>query len=422
MTAGGGAEDLLRALAPQVLGVLARRYGHFDVCEDAVQDALAAAARQWPVDGQPDHPKGWLVTVASRRLTDRLRGDEARRRREERHARLTPAHAWFSASPDAPSESDRDDTLPVLLMCAHPALTPASQLALTLRAVGGLTTAEIAAAFLVPETTMAQRISRAKATIARHGSRFTLPPADELPERIAVVRHAIYLVFNEGYTATSGPALGRADLAQEAIRLARLLHHLVPHDGETTGLLALLLLADARRAARTTPDGALVPLAMQDRSRWDQAMIAEGVALLTSVLGTAPLGPYQVQAAIAAVHDEATDDASTDWPQVVALYEVLERLAPNPVVTLNRAVAVGQVRGPRAGLDVLDTVAHDERLAGSHRLEVVRAHLLEADGDVDGAAAAYARAAAATTNAAERRHLSAKAAVLAPRPRPASTA
>ncbi|MER6796760.1 RNA polymerase sigma factor, partial [Amycolatopsis mediterranei] len=327
----------VRRLVPEVLGVLVRRYGRFDACEDAVQEALVAAAAQWPVEGWPENPRAWLVTVASRRLADQVRSDVARRRREEADAlRTLPAGGEVEAG---------DDTLTLLFLCCHPALTPSSQVALTLRAVGGLSTAEIARAFLVPEATMAQRISRAKHRIKAAGAGFELPPAAEQAARLGVVLHVVYLVFNEGYTATSGTQLVRAELTAEAIRLARELHRLVPGDGEVAGLLALLLLTDARRPARTAPDGSLVPLSEQDRTLWDTEAIAEGVALVTGALSRGPIGPYQLQAAIAAVHDEAPTAGATDWPQILALYTVLERVAPNPAVTLNRAVAVAEVHG-----------------------------------------------------------------------------
>jgi RNA polymerase sigma factor (sigma-70 family) len=405
-------DGLLRELAPQVLGALVRRYGHFDACEDAVQEALLAASVQWPEQGFPDSPRGWLVTVASRRLTDQLRGEESRRRREATAA-TTEA---VEAPPPGPGDErppEHDDTLTLLFMCCHPALSAPSQIALTLRAVGGLTTAEIARAFMVPEATMAQRISRAKATIKRSGARFELPPPAERGERLRVVLHVLYLVFNEGYTATSGPRLERTDLTAEAIRLTRALRELLPGDGEVTGLLALMLLTDARRPSRTTADGALVPLAEQDRSRWDTERIREGVTLVTGTLQRAPLGPYQLQAAIAAVHDEAARADDTDWPQIVALYEMLERVAPNPMVTLNRAVAVAMVHGPRAGLELLDALEGDGQLAGHHRLDAVRAHLLEMAGDRDGALANYRSAARRTTSLPERDYLESRAASLA---------
>src|SRR5262249_10318670 len=288
VTAPPGIEDVLRELAPQVLGPLVRRFGHFDACEDAVQEALIAATVQWPAEGVPHNPRGWLVTVASRRVTDQLRSDEARRRPDGTTAKLAP--------PGAAVAPDRDGTLTLLFLCCHPALSPPSQLALTLRAVGGLTTAQIASAFLVPETTMAQRISRAKQRIKGSGARFEPPAEGERAERLGVVLHVLYLVFNEGYTATSGPHLQRTDLTAEAIRLTRVVHRLLPDDGEVAGLLALMLLTDARRPARSRPDGSLVPLEEQDRSRWDQDAIKEGVVLVTDALARAPIGPYQLQA------------------------------------------------------------------------------------------------------------------------------
>jgi RNA polymerase sigma factor (sigma-70 family) len=399
----GRLEDLLRELAPQVLGVLARRYGQFDAAEDAVQEALLAAAQQWPVAGVPDNPRAWLIAVAGRRIVDEFRSESARRAREESVAAL-------DADPGPVPE--RDDTLTLLFLCCHPSISPPSQLALTLRAVGGLTTAEIATAFLVPETTMAQRISRAKAKIKSSGLGFVLPPEPERAERLRVVRQVLYLIFNEGYTTSSGPSLVRADLTAEAIRLARMLRAATPGDGESDGLLALMLLTDARRAARTDAQGALIPLDEQDRSRWNAAQIAEGVALVSATLGKGPVGPYQLQAAIAALHDEAATADQTDWPQILALYEVLERVSPGPVVTLNKAVAMGRARGPLAGLAVLGDLDGDERMAGNHRLESVRAHLLEMAGDRAAAHAAYLRAAGMTTSVPEQRYLTLRAATL----------
>ncbi len=409
MTEDGRVEDLLRELAPQVLGALVRRYGHFDACEDAVQEALLAGAMQWPVDGRPENPRAWLITVASRRLTDELRSNEARRRREDTSAAMAPTDEAGASGLEDDVPFDADDTLTLLFLCCHPSLSPASQLALTLRAVGGLTTAEIAHAFLVPEATMGQRISRAKQTIREAGSEFRMPPAYELTARLGVVLQVLYLIFNEGYTATSGPELVRAELTTEAIRLTRAVHGSLPDNGEVAGLLALMLLTDARRSARTTADGMLVPLAEQDRTRWDADSIAEGVALITQTLATAHLGPYQLQAAIAAVHDEAATAEETDWAQVLALYELLARMAPSPVVTLNHAVAVAMVRGPEAGLALLEPLADDPRMTEQHRLESVRAHLLEMAGDLEAARAGYRAAARRTTSTTEQRYLDGRA-------------
>jgi RNA polymerase sigma factor (sigma-70 family) len=407
-------EDLLRELAPQVLGTLVRRHGQFDACEDAVQDALFAAALQWPAEGMPDRPRSWLLTVADRSLVDAWRAESARRRREKTAATLEPPGRGPAADRQGSGHrpADQDDTLVLLFLCCHPALSPPSQLALTLRAVGGLTTTEIAAAFLVPEATMAKRITRAKQHIKNAGARFELPPEPERTERIGVVLHVLYLLFNEGYTASSGPALHRADLTAEAIRLARLLHRLLPGEGEAAGLLALMLLTDARRAARTDADGSIVPLAEQRRELWDAAAIAEGLALITRTLGTVPIGPYQLQAAIAAVHDEAPTADETDWAQILALYEVLSQVAPGPVVTLSRAVALAMVHGPKAGLALLGQLDADDRMAQTHRLDAVRAHLLERAGDTVAARECYLRAARMTASAPEQRYLTLRAARL----------
>jgi len=407
VSAQGGVEDLLRRLAPQVLGALVRRYGQFDACEDAVQEALIAAAEQWPVQGVPEDPRAWLFAVASRRLVDAWRSDSARRAREERVAALDLADAADATALEG------DDTLALLFLCCHPALTPPSQIALTLRAVGGLATDEIARAFLVPEATMAQRIGRAKQRVKASGGAFAMPAGDERAVRLRAVLHVLYLIFNEGYTASSGSELQRRELTREAIRLTRLLRRLLPDDAEVAGLLALMLLTDARRDARTTADGDLVPLAEQDRGRWDGAAIAEGVALLTATLPRGRIGPYQLQAAIAAVHAEAPSAEATDWPQILALYALLERVEPSPMVTLNRAVALAMVDGPRAGLELLATLDADARLAEHHRLVAVRAHLLEMAGERDTARAAYREAARRTTSLPEQRHLERRAARLA---------
>jgi RNA polymerase sigma factor (sigma-70 family) len=393
-------EGLLRELAPQVLGLLVRRHGQFDACEDAVQEALLAAATQWPVEGVPDSPRAWLLTVASRRLADAWRSESARRRREE---------AVFAAEVDDAEVPAQDDTLTLLFLCCHPALTPVSQVALTVRAVGGLTTAQVARAFLVPEATMAQRISRAKARIKAAGARFSLPPEGERDERLRAVLHVLYLIFNEGYTATAGDQLLQGELTGEAIRLTRAVRGLLPADGEVAGLLALMLLTESRRAARSRPDGSLVPLAEQDRSLWDAAAIAEGVKLVSEALSTTRLGPYQLQAAIAAVHAEAPSAQETDWTEIAGLYGLLAQMAPNPVVTLNHAVAVAMARGPEAGLAMLAELEGDDRVAEHHRVAAVRAHLLELAGDVAGARESYQRAARLTLSMPEQRYLLAKA-------------
>jgi RNA polymerase sigma factor (sigma-70 family) len=394
-------EGLLRELAPQVLTALVRRYGDFDSCEDAVQEALLAAAVQWPAEGMPANPKGWLITTASRRRIETWRRESARRLREQTVVALAPADP-------APAPPAEDDTLTLLLLCCHPALTPVSQVALTLRAVGGLTTAEVGRALLVPEATVAQRISRAKQRIKAAGGHFRMPPAGERPARLAAVLHVLYLIFNEGYTASSGAALHRVELTAEAIRLTRQLRSRLPTGesaGEVAGLLALMLLTDARRPARTRTDGSLVPLAEQDRGRWDAGLIAEGTALVGWALANAPAGPYQLQAAIAALHDEAARAEDTDWPQILALYDHLRALAPGPMVTLNRVVAVAMVHGPAAGLAALDEAAAEPGLAGHHRVHAVRAHLLELSGDAAGARAEYGVAARRTLSGPERRYL-----------------
>ncbi|MEU5259901.1 DUF6596 domain-containing protein [Amycolatopsis sp. NPDC021455] len=391
--------ELLRSLAPQVTMALVRRYGDFEACEDAAQEALLAAFRQWPSSGVPDHPKGWLITTASRRRIEQWRSDTARQRREE-------AAAW---QPDPPPVSGVDDTLTLLLLCCHPALTQPSQVALTLRAVGGLTTAEIARAFLVPEATIGQRISRAKRSL--RGERFESPSSD----RLSAVLQVLYLIFTEGHTASSGDALNRVELTTEAIRLTRQLHASLPTDGEVTGLLALMLLTEARRPARVSATGALVPLARQDRSRWMSEFIEEGVSLITKALSSAPVGPYQLQAAIAAVHDEAPTAEETDWAEILTLYDLLRVVAPGPMVTLNRVVAFAQVHGPAAGLAELSSAASDPALALHHRVDAVRGHLLELSGEIEGAREAYLAAAGRTLSLPEQEYLRSRAAALAGR-------
>jgi RNA polymerase sigma factor (sigma-70 family) len=404
-------EGLLRRLAPQVLGAVVRRYGHFATAEDATQEALLAAATQWPKDGWPDNPRGWLIAVAARRLTDLLRSEQARQRREGVVAQWTLADDWRAPAADQPLAGG-DDTLILLFMCCHPALSPASQIALTLRAVGGLSTAEIGRAFLVPEATMTRRISRAKQQIKASGIPFRLPPGPQQDERLGAVLHVLYLIFNEGYASTSGPHLQRNELAAEAIRLTRLVSGLLPDDGELAGLLALMLLTDARRPARTGPDGELVPMAEQDRARWNADQIAEGVALITAALPRGVPGPYQLQAAIAALHDEAPTAAETDWPQIVALYEVLMQRGDNPMVALNHAVAVAMAGDPRTGLDLLSALESDNRVADDHRMHAVRAHLLEMVGDRAAARASYETAAQRATSLPQQRYLNARAARL----------
>ncbi len=396
-----GVEDLLRELAPQVLGTLVRRYGDFDAAEDAVQEALLAAALRWPHDGVPEKPRGWLIQTAERRMIDQLRSERSRRSRES-----------LALLQEAPAQevSDQDDTLIVLFMCCHPALTAASAIALTLRAVGGLTTAEIANAFLVDEATMAQRISRAKQRIKASGVPFRMPTREEQTARLRTVLHVLYLIFNEGYASSTGGELQRTELSDEAIRLTRMVQRMLPDDGEVAGLLALMLLIDARRPARTDSAGELIPLAEQDRTLWDRALITEGVALINRAIGNGAVGEYQLQAAIAAVHDRAPRADDTDWPQILALYGLLEQMTGNPVVTLNRAVAAAMAEGPSAGLALLDAVG--ERLAGHYRLDAVRAHLLEMAGDTKGALAHYRAAATRTTSLPEQRYLAAQAARL----------
>ena len=405
-------EHLLRELAPQVLGAVVRRYHDFAAAEDAVQEALLAAATQWPEEGVPDNPRGWLIQVASRRMTDHYRSEQARQRRESAAAMESsqvapPAGIGFDA--------EQDDTLILVYMCCHPALTPSSAIALTLRAVGGLTTAEIASAFLVPESTMAQRISRAKQSIKASGVPFELPTDEDRVERLRLVLHVLYLIFNEGYTASSGPLLRRSDLSLEAIRLTRAVHALLPEDGEVAGLLALMLLTEARHAARTGPDGELIPLTEQNRTLWDRGQIAEGIALLTATLSKGSVGAYQLQAAVAACHDEAERPEDTDWPQILALYGLLKRMSDNPMVTLNHAIATAMVHGPAAGLELLEALDADGRLTGHHRLDAVRAHLLELAGDHGSAIRYYRIAAGRTTSIPERNYLLTQAARLSER-------
>ena len=404
-------EQLLRTLTPQVLGAVVRRFGDFAAAEDAVQEALLAASQQWPKTGVPENPRGWLIQVASRRMTDYVRREIARRRREtvvfeETQHDLAPAA-------DRDAATAHDDTLVLLFMCAHPALTDPTAIALTLRAVGGLTTAEIANAFLVPESTMAQRISRAKQMIRKSGVPFSLPAEDEREARLTAVLHVLYLIFSEGYVSSQGAFLIRADLASEGIRLARAVHRLLPDDPEVAGLLALMLLTDARRDARTGPNGELIPLAEQDRARWNRAMIEEGVALIGATLARGAVGSYQIQAAITALHDQAARADDTDWPQILALYGLLERMSSNPMVTLNRAIAAAMTHGPEAGLAIVEPLDTDARLGGHYRLDAARAHFHEMAGRLDVAHGHYLEAAGKTASIPERDYLTTKAARIA---------
>lgn len=412
MAVDAAVEDVWRRETPYVVAAVARRYGDFDGAEEATQEALLAAARQWPQEGMPEYPRGWLIRVASRRLIDQRRSDSARLEREVADVARQPSDAQVApAADEAPGpDGDEDDTLQVLLLCCHQVLTASSQVALTLRAVAGLTTAQIAAAFLVPEATMAQRISRAKSTLRTSGARFSTPTPGELPARLAAVMQVLYLVFNEGYAASSGRALLDVSLTQEAVRLARLLYAARPADDEAAGLLALMLLTDARRAARADSDGELVPLERQDRTQWDPANIAEGVAIVESVLPRGEVGPFQLQAAIAAAHDEASTYADTDWLQITMLYRMLDRVAPGPSVTMGLAVAAGMAHGPHAGLQVLQPLLTQPALARNHRLHAVRAHLLEMAGARTEAVESYLRASRLTGSIPEQRYLNGRAA------------
>jgi RNA polymerase sigma factor (sigma-70 family) len=403
-------EHLLRELAPQVLGAVARRFRDFSSAEDAVQEAMIAAFTQWPQEGIPENPRGWMIQVACRRMADQVRSEIARRERETAVAAETENLASLL---EIEADMDPDDTLILLFMCCHPALTPASAIALTLRAVGGLTTAEIANAFLVPEATMAQRISRAKQTIKASGTPFRLPSPHERAGRLPAVLHVLYLIFSEGYVSSIGSHLQRLDLAREAIRLTRSTKTLLPENDEVAGLLALMLLTDARRAARTGRDEELIPLDKQDRSLWDHVEISEGIELLTAALARGSVGLYQLQAAIAAVHDEAERAEDTDWPQILALYELLNRVSSGPMVTLNHAIAAAMVHGPAKGLELLRALDSDPRIASHYRLDAVRAHLFEKMGHHEAAIKHYRIAAARTTSIPERNYLMTQAARLA---------
>jgi RNA polymerase sigma factor (sigma-70 family) len=403
-------EHLLRELTPQVLGTVVRRYRDFAAAEDAVQEASIDATRQWPRDGVPQNPRAWLTQVAFRRMADYVRSESARRRRENEVASETAHQVEPCVDLAVEQENEGDDTLVLLFMCCHQALTPASAIALTLRAVGGLTTAEIAHAFLVPEATMAQRISRAKQSIKESGIPFEMPNALQRADRLTSVLHVLYLIFNEGYTSSGGRELRRGELSHEAIRLTRIVHGLLSGDAEVAGLLALMLLTDARRLARTSAEGELIPLDRQDRALWDQAQIAEGVALLSATLPKGAVGQYQLLAAIAAVHDEAATAEDTDWPQILALYDLLKRMSNNPMVALNHAVAVAMVHGPEKGLELLDRLDADGGLNGHHRLYAVRAHLSERIGEYAAAVTWYRKAAGKTESLPERNYLLTQAA------------
>jgi RNA polymerase sigma factor (sigma-70 family) len=409
-------EDLLRSLAPQVLGAVVRRYGHFDLAEEATQEALLAASANWPRDGAPENPKGWLVAVAARRLTDLLRSDQARRRREDRVARWSLAaqgeRSCGPSSADGLVSANSDDSLVVLFMCCHPSLPTASKIALTLRAVGGLSAAEIGRALLTSEQTVTRRITRAKQSIKDSAVPFAMPPGGDLAGRLAAVLRVLYLIFNEGYAATSGTQLVRVDLAEEAIRLTRALHAALPRDPEVSGLLALMLLVHARHFARVGPDGSLVPMNEQDRNLWDHALVEEGVALVTAAPAQGGAGPYQLQAAIAAVHDEAENAEATDWGRVVALYDALLALEDNPVVALNRAVAVSMVHGPEAGLALLAELETEPRVNNDRRFHAARAHLLELNGQPEAALSAYQAAVDRATSLQHQRYLNSQIARL----------
>ncbi|WP_280250758.1 RNA polymerase sigma factor, partial [Nocardia abscessus] len=386
---------------PPPPATLVRRFGDFDTAEDALQEALLAAATQWPREGLPDHPRAWLIQVAQRRMADAVRAEVARRRRE--------TTAFDREVTDA-VPVDTDDTLTMLFLCCHPALPPAAAIALTLRAVGGLGTDQIARAFLLPEATMAQRITRAKKKLATVERPFAQPGDVQWRERLGAVLHVLYLIFNEGHTSSSGQALQRTDLSDEAIRLTRAVHRLLPEDTEVAGLLALMLLTDSRRAARTGAHGELIPLAEQNRARWDRALITEGTTLITGTMAHGLRGPYQIQAAVAVLHAQAAHSEDTEWPKILALYDRLEQLSDNPMVTLNRAVATAMVAGPQAGLALAGTL--DAHLANTHRLDAVRGHLHEMAGDLDAAVGCYTKAAARTTSVPERDYLTIRAARL----------
>lgn len=404
-------ERILRDEAPQTLAALTRRFGDFATAEEATQEALLAASRAWASDGVPSEPRSWLIRVGYRRMIDLLRSDRARHRREIEVGAAELAMTGPGGSPGTPPESD--DSLTMLILCCHPALPQTSQVALTLRAVGGLTTAEIARAYGTTENTMGTRISRAKQRLTSAGARFVPPTEADRAERTAAVAAVLYLIYNEGYNATAGQSLTRVDLSGEAIRLARMLHAAVPDDPETTALLALMLLTESRRGARLAGTDELVPLDEQDRTRWDTDLIREGTELLNGVWQRGEAGPYRLQAAIAAVHAEAATPQETDWPQIAALYLWLERLTPTAPVRLSRVVAVAKAFGPQRGLALLDEFNRrhglDRDLLTRARERAVRAHLLQMTGAGREAASLFREAAALTENQVERRYLLAKA-------------
>jgi RNA polymerase sigma factor (sigma-70 family) len=415
-----GLEQVLRTESGRIVGALMRRFGDLDLAEDCYQDACLAAWEHWPTDGEPDNPGGWLMTAARNRAVDRLRREARRLGKESESSGLRPGQEPTVAGPEDVADPLDDDELQLLLLCCHPALAPEAQVALTLRTVGGLTTAEIARAFLLPLPTMAQRLARAKRKIALAGIPFRLPAADELPDRLAAVRQVVYLVFSEGYAATGTDSVVRPDLSGEAIRLGRLLASVTPDDAETGALLGLMLLHDARRPARVGADGALVPLDEQDRSAWNAAQIEEGLGLVEAALVTGPVGRYQLQAAVAALHAQAASPSATDWPQILALYRLLETVAPGPAVSVNRVVALAMVEGPGAALVELNrlTAAGLLEPLPAHRVLAVRAHLLERAGRLEEAAVQYRAAAAAATTQPERDYLRRRLGVLVGDPRP----
>ncbi len=397
--------EVWRRESPHVLAALLRRYGDLGDCEDAAQEAAEAAAAQWPAEGMPDNTRAWLIRVASRKLIDRFRSDRARADRETSVGMARPADVELAPPADQAPVTEGDDTLRLILLCCHPSLSRPSQVALTLQAMGGLSTDQVAAAYLVPARTMAQRLTRARATLRDAGAEFELPSADELPERIAAVLDVCHLMFNEGYTRSGGAELLDVGLTSEAIRLTRQLHRALPDHDEVAGALALMLLTESRSAARVDGAGDLIPLDRQDRGLWDRALITEGVEIVQRILPRGPVGRFQLSAAIAAVQAEAPTAADVDWLEISLLYGMLDQVAPSPAVTLNRAVAVGMALGPDQGLAIVDGLLTDQAMQRHHRVHAVRAHLLELAGDPVAAMEAYLRAAQLTTSLPEQRYL-----------------